>query len=50
MKEKPLSKATRTVYTILRQIATLIPREFVNAAVRDETVEIVVRHAYQTFH
>ena len=34
MKEKPLSKATRTVYTILRQIATLIPREFTRDALR----------------
>ena len=28
-KQDLLSKATKTVYTILRQIATLIPREFV---------------------
>ena len=26
------SKATRTVYSILRQISTLVPREFVNDA------------------
>jgi hypothetical protein len=29
MQKQQLSKATRTVYTILRQMATLIPREFV---------------------
>ena len=29
------SKATRTVYTILRQISTLVPREFVNDAAED---------------
>ena len=39
MKEKPLSKATRTVYTILRQIATLIPREFVKDAAEDNKVK-----------
>ena len=32
MKKNQLSKATRTVYTTLRQIATLIPREFVRDA------------------
>ena len=32
MQKQQLSKATRTVYTILRQIATLIPREFVKDA------------------
>ena len=39
MKETPLPKATRTVYTILRQIATLIPREFVKDAAEGNNVK-----------
>ncbi len=32
MQKEQLSKATKTVYTILRQMAMLIPREFVKDA------------------
>lgn len=37
--KKTLSKATKTVYTILRQIATLIPREFVEDAALEHKVQ-----------
>ena len=39
MQKQQLSKVTRTVYTILRQIATLIPREFVTDAAEANRVK-----------
>ena len=39
MQKERLSKATRTLYTILHQIATLIPREFVRDAAEARNVK-----------
>ncbi len=39
MQKEQLSKATRAVYTILRQMATLIPREFVKDAAEANKVK-----------
>ena len=39
MQKEQLSKATRTLYTILHQIATLIPHEFVRDAAEARNVK-----------
>lgn len=39
MKKETNSKATKTIYTILRQVTTLVPREFVDDAVKEHGVK-----------